>query len=279
MNRRKAFTLIELLVVIAIIALLMSILMPALSRVKKQAQSVACMSNLKNWGLAFKLYTDDYDGYFNEGWGWNQHPQNSGKPAAYGLWMNALREYYKEEDMRFCPTAVRIVEGNQDWGTFKAWYRDMENRYPQAGEGSSKRFEGSYSISNWTNYSPEGRGGDRPADNFWKSTQSVSNANQVPLFGDNTWHDAWPKHTDVPVEQPFDFGWGNKGTTDEMNQFCIDRHNGFVNLAFCDWSVRKVGLRELWSLKWHRNYDTSNVWTRAGGAIDTDWPQWLRKYK
>ncbi len=48
MTTRKGFTLIELLVVIAIIALLMSILMPALSRVRKQAQSIACMSRIKS---------------------------------------------------------------------------------------------------------------------------------------------------------------------------------------------------------------------------------------
>jgi prepilin-type N-terminal cleavage/methylation domain-containing protein len=65
MSDRRGFTLIELLVVIAIIALLMAILMPALNRVKAQAQKVSCQARLKQWGLIFKLYTDDYDGYFN----------------------------------------------------------------------------------------------------------------------------------------------------------------------------------------------------------------------
>ena len=56
MNNRKGFTLVELLVVIAIIALLMSILMPALARVRKQAKSVICMTNLKQWGSVFEMF-------------------------------------------------------------------------------------------------------------------------------------------------------------------------------------------------------------------------------
>src|SRR5512143_1497012 len=103
MTKRKGFTLIELLVVIAIIALLMSILMPALARVKKQAQSVACVSRLRSWGMMYKLYTDDNNGYFPEGQGYSQHAQNSGRPAEYGLWMNSMRPYYIDEEMRFCP--------------------------------------------------------------------------------------------------------------------------------------------------------------------------------
>ena len=59
MSKRRGFTLIELLVVIAIIALLMSILMPALSRVKKQAQGVKCQGNLKQWSLIFAMYASD----------------------------------------------------------------------------------------------------------------------------------------------------------------------------------------------------------------------------
>ena len=67
MGKRKAFTLIELLVVIAIIALLMSILMPALGRVRKQARTTACLAQLKQWGLMFSLYCQDNDGYFFSG--------------------------------------------------------------------------------------------------------------------------------------------------------------------------------------------------------------------
>ena len=63
----RAFTLVELLVVIAIIALLMAILIPALSKARKQAQAVVCMSNLKQIGTAAHLYAEDWNGYVPAG--------------------------------------------------------------------------------------------------------------------------------------------------------------------------------------------------------------------
>jgi len=63
-REQKAFTLIELLVVISIIALLLSILMPALSKVKEQAQKIVCGSNLKQQGVAFVLYASSNNSKF-----------------------------------------------------------------------------------------------------------------------------------------------------------------------------------------------------------------------
>jgi prepilin-type N-terminal cleavage/methylation domain-containing protein len=280
MVRRKAFTLIELLVVIAIIALLMSILMPALARVKEQARAISCLSRIRSWGMLFKLYTDDNDGYFNEGWGFTHHSVNAGQPGEYGLWMNALRPYYNDEwDMLLCPTATRPVESGNDWGTFKAWTRTVTNRYQAPNEGGQKEFISSYGINNWTNYMLQDRG-VRPVEWFWKSVQNSGNTNNIPVFADSTWHDAWPFHTDAPMEFPLEYGWGSQSVGgDEINHFCINRHRGTVSFTFMDWSVRRVGLKELWTLKWHKECVTSGPWTKAGGVMPGDWPQWLQKYK
>ncbi|MHC4913309.1 MAG: type II secretion system protein, partial [Planctomycetota bacterium] len=97
--KRSGFTLVELLVVIAIIALLMSVLMPALARVRSQAKAVLCLSNMKQWGLAFSLYTGDNDSKFMNG----NVPQSSGYYWAGGggggmgsWWFILLRPYYKD---------------------------------------------------------------------------------------------------------------------------------------------------------------------------------------
>jgi hypothetical protein len=48
-----------------------------------------------------------------------------------------------------------------------------------------------------------------------------------------------------------------------------------TNGAFMDFSVRRIGLKELWTLKWHRKFDTAGEWTKAGGVLPEDWPEWM----
>lgn len=63
-GKQKAFTLIELLVVISIIAILLAVLMPALSKVKEQGRKIVCGTRLKQIGLGLELYVSDCDGYY-----------------------------------------------------------------------------------------------------------------------------------------------------------------------------------------------------------------------
>ena len=72
---KKAFTLIELLVVIAIIAILAAMLLPALAAAKAKAQKINCVNNLKNVGLAFRIFTTDHGGQ----WPWQLSGTNGTK--------------------------------------------------------------------------------------------------------------------------------------------------------------------------------------------------------
>ena len=89
---RGGFTLIELLVVIAIIAILAAILFPVFARARENARKSTCQSNLKQIGVGFAMYTQDYDGrylnYYTDG----------------DLWVNKLQPYVKNSKVFVCPS-------------------------------------------------------------------------------------------------------------------------------------------------------------------------------
>jgi prepilin-type N-terminal cleavage/methylation domain-containing protein len=265
---KKGFTLIELLVVIAIIALLMGILMPALQRVRKQAKTVMCLSNLKQWGTIFLMYTDENNGKFP------YRTENSGR------WMDAMVEYYiTTEDIRLCPLVKKLAnplmqDGIDFWGdTTTAWGRISEAD-ASPGTGRTQGFFGSYGINGYCYVPDPDSIYDKPVSRFW-GTPHVKGTAGIPMFLDCYFWCGWPDDDDIPMYSEV---YQDRDDSNAMNRFCINRHDGNINAIFLDFSARKVGLKELWTINWHRGFNRANEWTRAGGATTDSWPEWMRGF-
>ena len=255
-----AFTLIELLVVISIIALLLSILMPSLSKVKSQAKRVVCMSQQKQWGVMFSMYTDDNRGSFMPGW--------DGTFAYGDLWPQALKSYYDDEKICFCPSAKKLssVSGNMRVHPFTAWGK-VGDSYVNMNPDDA----GSYGMNDWVYNPPSSVPLILPGENRWGNINNMGRGSEIPLFLDSLWEQGAPFAFSKAPPLESGFEWPDQ--YDQMQLFSINRHDGYVNCLFVDFSARKVGLKELWKLKWHRNFDTNL------GYNEGHWPPWMERFK
>jgi prepilin-type N-terminal cleavage/methylation domain-containing protein/prepilin-type processing-associated H-X9-DG protein len=103
------FTLIELLVVIAIVAILAALLLPAIKQGKDKARQAHCINNLKQFAIAYEMYTNDFDGWYmpggardNEanGWLWSQHISYDAAGNVTGGVQGSLREWQRDQEAR-----------------------------------------------------------------------------------------------------------------------------------------------------------------------------------
>jgi len=270
MGEKKAFTLIELLVVIAIIAVLLGILLPALKRVREQARSAACMSQLKQWSLIWTMYTDENEGFFPDAL--HGAIKNFGVPWIRGVWVTILRDdWEKRPKILMCPSATK--ENPNSYGN--EGHGGVQYVYGFPSYENINNLRASYGMNLWAGktQSLTGSTQGRAFKHYWQNTQKIKQNSEVPLFGDSMWRGGGP-HWDSSsgISRPqYNGHWIDVGQ--EIMHFAMDRHSGGVNQVFMDSSVRKVLVKELWNLKWHKNYDQN----RARTMDQAWWGEWLGK--
>ena len=262
-TRKKGFTLIELLVVIAIIALLLSILMPSLKKVKKAAQDVICRSNLRQWGQIIAIYLDDNDGGFSD-------------QFRKEYWTVAFEPYYQDPKILLCAAAKQLANPHMDPGNngrgsnAKSWGKLTEDLYMEKqGILCHRRGQyGSYGKNGWVSR----YFGNDPdlKERYWGKINAVKTPSKVAIFADCSWKGLWPEAEDRPADNGDSQGGGGG-----LNRCCIDRHNGAINAVMADLSVEKIYLKRLWSdVIWHKKWKEDRL---ADGPFE--WPEWMENMK
>jgi len=238
MKRTKGFTLIELLVVIAIIALLLSILVPGLQQVKRQAKMTLCKSNLRQLQMGFTLYAEARDGKLFD--------------YSSGIYMDPIGEHINNIDaIRFCPESSDISKA-YGWGEAKVPWR-WDDGSPDPGESTNYEY-GSYGFNGWF-YHGVNQWVPGSQQNYpFQTVYQVKNSARTPCFGDANWVDVWPDNTNIVRQNlNLDIGDTTGGTTQYIiGRFIVDRHPQLrLVFSFVDGHVEPLKIRELWALLWH----------------------------
>jgi prepilin-type N-terminal cleavage/methylation domain-containing protein/prepilin-type processing-associated H-X9-DG protein len=225
------FTLIELLVVIAIIAILASMLLPALARAKETAQRIKCNNNLRQLEVSLKMYADDNDGLY---------PPRTNQ----WRWPTLLLEYYRTTNMLLCPTDVMRGPPQTDFSS--PTVADRANR--------------SYLINGWNDYFADALENVRSMKEI-----AVVYPSETLMFGEkkNQPDPSMDYFMDLDEMNASTGSWGNDA--DRVEQGChgvVNRgkYAGGSNFAYVDGSVRYMRFgTTVWPLNLWAVTDTNRL--------------------
>ena len=278
-NRKIGFVLGELVVMLVCVVLLVLIFLPAQSRARQQAKNITCLANLHRIGQVFGTYTADYDGYFNPGWWYSDgNGLLSQQPGGLEqvMWFFATRNYYQDPEILLCPKntlpdldSPEFEFSNNDndpWGPVP-WMPKLPilgDKYAEYGSAYAGKPVSGYCANDWL-----GTLGVNTGEEQWERMQTEG-ANEIPMVLDGGWYSGAPYDFAIPPQDPDDKVQTSQ--LDSFDRFVFSRHRGGTQAVFMDLSVRRVGVKELWRLKWHRQFDTAND---AATNPPYPWPEWI----
>jgi prepilin-type N-terminal cleavage/methylation domain-containing protein/prepilin-type processing-associated H-X9-DG protein len=262
MSRKNGFTLIELLVVISIIAMLLSIMMPALGRAKLIAENVICKAGLHQYALAGHIFLNDSDEKFPNPWmslydscqgrckgvcTKSYHETLPGEAQRYCRWHNEkydlnvigdefggpLWEYLDAKDAHLCPTFKRI---SKDYGSLHDYHRSEIEIVPQFGYCQnaylgSEQFEGGVLRLSQVN---------RPGNTFFFAEENPFEINLVDGYDEDLSSASLNDTSLVARKNPNDPRGFDDCFATFHNASSSDPTTGTGNAAFLDGSVSEV---------------------------------------
>ena len=232
----RRFTLIELLIVVSIISILVSLLLPALSKARRSAYDAVCKSNLRQIGALEHIYVSDSQLFETREIGWNSN------------WRTNLQIPISDEPAGFliCPEASDPTLDTNRGGNHSPWsYRyDSSGNYYKDGEFH----ESSYGKNYWIN--PKITDAGEIPEKHFGTPERVIETEVTPMFSDCNWRDY--KVGDNDGVPPDDLG---SGTTAQTRRIYLNRHlKRRVNHVFVDGSAKGTNLSAIWNLNHHRTY-------------------------
>jgi prepilin-type N-terminal cleavage/methylation domain-containing protein/prepilin-type processing-associated H-X9-DG protein len=264
-KQRCAFTLIELLVVIAIIALLLSVILPALRKSKQIAQSVVCRNSLKQMGVGFHSYYMQYN---------NKALISTGGQDFWFLQISPFMgdDFYQpgsnlDPELTLSGT-MKIVKCPATLSPTREW--DPSGGLGQNSPGTARnqyryhviRVEGSYAINRWTGgwvssvFDPSTAVG---RENLRKSYRDKAPASAtIPMVSDAIWVDSMPLNSDE--DPPEDLSTGRDSG---LGRFTTNRHGLTTNILYGDGHVESIRLAQLWAQRWHKEFQPRDVEVQA----------------